>query len=118
MARRGFMDGYNTYDPAREGYGSPRQWRAALTERMGLDEARDTLKDRSPYAILGVARTATGKEIVSAFRRAALACHPDRCAVHGLSPDVATERFKALTAAFTILSDAEHRAAYDRSGRM
>lgn len=104
MTRRPFAMHYRTYDPAREGFGSPRQWRADFRATMGLDEARATLKDRSPYAVLGVAPGATARELLSAFRRLALACHPDRCAFHGLSRDDATERFKALTAAYTLLA--------------
>lgn len=34
--KRGFMeDRYETYDPAVEGYGNERQWRAAFRSRMG-----------------------------------------------------------------------------------
>ncbi len=67
---------------------------------------------RDFYEILGVAREATGEEVKKAYRQAALKHHPDR------NPgDAAAEaRFKEATEAYTILSDATKRAAYDRYG--
>jgi hypothetical protein len=41
-ARRGFLDGYRTYDPS-AGRGSRAEWRERFAERMGLDEARGAL---------------------------------------------------------------------------
>lgn len=105
MGKRGFMDGYRTYDPRAEGYGNARAWTQEFRATMNLDEARRHVGAESPEAILGVRLGASWTEIKSAYRKAAYACHPDRCAVHGLSAAVATERFKRLLAAFTILED-------------
>ena len=63
------------------------------------------------YTILQVGRTATTRQIRSAYRRLARTYHPDR----NSAPD-ATERFKAVAHAYAILSDAVRRAAYDRWG--
>ena len=41
-ARRGFLDGYPTYD-AGAGHGSQAEWRERFAARMGLDEARGAL---------------------------------------------------------------------------
>jgi hypothetical protein len=40
--KRGFLDGYRTYDTS-NGHGGATEWRKAFTERMGLDEARSEL---------------------------------------------------------------------------
>lgn len=64
------------------------------------------------YELLGVERTATSDEIKRAYRKRALALHPDR------NPDdpQAEEQFRAVTAAYEVLSDDERRATYDRYG--
>lgn len=101
--RRSFMDGYKTYDPTAEGYGNARQWRAAFNETMGTDEARTVMGDHSPEAILGVTKGVAWTVVVSAYRARLVECHPDRCAIHGLPVDVATERAKRVVAAYTLL---------------
>jgi molecular chaperone DnaJ len=60
------------------------------------------------YAVLGVAHDATQDEIKRAYRRLARELHPD------VNPDTeASERFKDVTAAYEILSDAQRRQMYD-----
>jgi curved DNA-binding protein CbpA len=66
------------------------------------------------YQVLGVASTATMREIKKAYRRQALQWHPDR---NPRDPAGAAEKFKALGAAFAILGDSRRRAAYDASLR-
>ena len=63
-----------------------------------------------PYAILGVAREATEKQIRSAYLKHAKTSHPD------LHPGdkQAEARFKAFNAAHSLLSDPERRARFDR----
>ena len=64
------------------------------------------------YTTLGVPKTATQKEIRSAFRKLAAKHHPDR------NPDdpEAEERFKEINEAYTVLSDEEKRKFYDQYG--
>ena len=61
------------------------------------------------YAVLGVGASATPEEIKSAYRRLALATHPDR---HPDDPD-AEGRFRAISSAYAVLSDPAQRARYD-----
>ena len=62
------------------------------------------------YSILGVSRNATSKEIKTAFRRLARQYHPD------LNPGdtVSAEKFKQISQAYDVLSDASKRRRYDR----
>lgn len=70
------------------------------------------MSKRDYYEVLGVSRDADAKQLKSAFRKAAMACHPDR---HPDDPG-AEARFKELNEAYGILSDDQKRAAYDRMG--
>jgi DnaJ-class molecular chaperone len=67
---------------------------------------------RDYYEILGVPRTASAKEIKTAYRRLARKYHPDV----NKGDDRAEEKFKELSEAFAVLSDPERRARYDRGG--
>lgn len=64
---------------------------------------------RDPYEILGVAKTATPDEIRSAYRKLAKKLHPD------LNPGdkKAEDKFKEVTGAYDLLSDAEKRRRFD-----
>ena len=67
---------------------------------------------RDYYEVLGVIRTANDQEIKSAYRKLALQYHPDR------NPDnkEAEDRFKEAAEAYSVLSDSQKRAQYDRFG--
>ena len=67
---------------------------------------------RDYYEVLGVVRTASEQEIKSAYRKLALQYHPDR---NPNNPD-AEEKFKEASEAYSVLTDADKRSAYDRFG--
>ncbi|MGO4337179.1 DnaJ C-terminal domain-containing protein [Labrys sp. KB_33_2] len=64
---------------------------------------------RNPYEVLGVASTASPAEIQSAFRQLAKKLHPD------LNPGdkSAEDKFKEVTGAYDLLSDADKRKRFD-----
>lgn len=64
------------------------------------------------YEVLGVSRTADGKEIKAAYRKLAMAYHPDR----NPGNSEAEEKFKQINGAYAVLSDPEKRSRYDRYG--
>ena len=66
------------YDPNVVGFGNVHQWKAAFQERMGFQEAQQTIGTDDPYEILGVKKTSTKKEIKDAYRQWALHWHPDK----------------------------------------
>ncbi|MDD5008564.1 MAG: J domain-containing protein [Syntrophorhabdaceae bacterium] len=106
--KRTFKDlfsSYKTYDPEEDGYGSKEEWKSAFSDRMGLKEARETLRDRSPRAILGVSVSASWAEITKAFKKRVMEVHPDRCKTTGLSPEEAHRLSKEVVAAYSILAE-------------
>ncbi|MES2179211.1 MAG: molecular chaperone DnaJ [Gemmatimonadota bacterium] len=64
------------------------------------------------YAVLGVERSAADDEIKKAYRKLAMAYHPDR---NGGSKE-AEEKFKEITEAYDVLRDPQKRATFDRYG--
>ena len=112
---------HREYDPAVEGFGTPRQWRGEFYQRMGVDEA-ERIKNEAGSTwrpeckiigdLAGVCLTddSMWDEIKSAFLKAAMNCHPDRTAQHGKDKVVAEEEFKQANAAYAILA---HRYGKD-----
>ena len=67
---------------------------------------------KDPYEVLGIETGATLDEVKRAYRALAKELHPDA------SPDdtVAASRFREVTEAYDLLSDAERRAEFDAGG--
>ena len=67
---------------------------------------------KDPYKLLGVKKSATDAEIKKSYRSLAKKWHPDK------NPDdeKAAEKFKEISAAYTLLSDKDLRAQYDSGG--
>lgn len=70
------------------------------------------MAEKDYYAILGVSRGASDKEIKQAYRKQARKYHPD------VNPGVkeAEARFKEINNAYEVLSDSEKRKKYDLYG--
>ncbi len=64
------------------------------------------------YQILGLPKTATDKEIKSAYRKLARQHHPDVNAGNKAAED----KFKEIGEAYDVLSDADKRSKYDQYG--
>ncbi|MGQ0434259.1 MAG: molecular chaperone DnaJ [Microthrixaceae bacterium] len=69
--------------------------------------------EKDYYRVLGVADTATAKEIKSAYRKLSRKYHPDTNAESG-----ADERFKEISAAYDVVGDAGKRKEYDEVRRL
>lgn len=64
------------------------------------------------YKVLGVGRSATQDEIKKAFRKLAVKYHPDK----NPGDKAAEEKFKEISEAYEVLSNAESRKKYDELG--
>ena len=69
------------------------------------------MNKRDYYEILGIEKSASAKEIKSAYRKLAKQYHPDRNKQEG-----AESKFKEVQEAYEILSDERKKAAYDQYG--
>jgi molecular chaperone DnaJ len=67
---------------------------------------------RDYYEVLGVSKDATKDEIKKAYRKLAMKYHPDK----NPGDKEAEEKFKEAAEAYSVLSDDEKRAKYDKFG--
>jgi molecular chaperone DnaJ len=71
------------------------------------------MAEKDYYEILGVKKTASEGEIKKAYRDLAKKYHPDK----NKGNKEAENRFKEISEAYAVLSDADKRSQYDRLGR-
>jgi DnaJ-domain-containing protein 1 len=100
--KRGFAEGYKTYDTS-NGYGNSREWKNAFHKTMGRDEAKTILdaEPDTPEDILGVRSGASISEIKKAFRDLIMKWHPDR---NPGQEELATKMSQKIIAAYTMLT--------------
>ncbi|MCC6463124.1 MAG: molecular chaperone DnaJ [Saprospiraceae bacterium] len=67
---------------------------------------------RDYYEVLGIAKNASVDDIKKAYRKKAIEFHPDK----NQGDKAAEDKFKEAAEAYEVLSDADKRARYDRSG--
>ena len=103
-----------TYDSSNRSFvSSPRAYTTTEEQRF---TSRSGPATRSLYESLGVCKTATTKEIKTAYRLAARRLHPD--VVPESQRQDATKAFLEIQNTYAILSHPQRRAAYDLSLRM
>ena len=90
--KKGFLDGYKTYEGSR---GSSSEWRDAFFDRIGYDNAIEVLGEYDPLTLFKLNSNATWEEVQKAYRKEAKAAHPDRGG--------SLELMKKLNAAYEIL---------------
>ncbi|CAJ1945074.1 unnamed protein product [Cylindrotheca closterium] len=90
-------------------------WLLLLLAWTCCDTVTLVKSEENLYKILGVSRTATTKQIKTAYRRKALDTHPDKN--KGVPPEEAAAAFHKVVHAFEILSDSDSRNRYDRTGQ-
>ena len=96
------MGRYKTYDPKVEGYGSVSQWRESWEQTMGIDEAKETLGEDSPYTIMGVSLSCTKAELKIAYRK--LILKNQACFLADATPEQ-QEQAKRIIAAYSVLDE-------------
>ena len=76
-------------------------------------EAERPVKDREYYDLLGISTNANAGQIKKAYYKKARTCHPDK------NPDdpEAAQKFQELGQAYTVLSNEQMRANYDKNGK-
>lgn len=93
--KKGFMDGYKTYDD-RQGRGSRREWRNAW-EEMSHGDAEAALNKLDPLEVMGFQSMPTKAELDARYRELVKKHHPD------MGGDA--EEFKKVQAAWTLLTE-------------
>lgn len=103
------------YDDAIRDYKSALEIDESLTRaKEGLQRAQKLqhqAEKRDYYKILGVKRTASKREIVKAYRKAAQKWHPDN--FKGDEKKIAEKKFIDIAAAKEVLTDEEKRQQFD-----
>jgi DnaJ-class molecular chaperone len=70
----------------------------------------------NPYKLLGVEKSAEASAIKTAYKKLALKYHPDKVPEEERSQ--ATEKFKEISEAYSILSNEKRRKFFDKHGTM
>ncbi|KAH0836743.1 hypothetical protein J3R83DRAFT_8478 [Lanmaoa asiatica] len=85
--------------------------REYTAEQLNIVKRVRACKPMDYYEILGVKKDCEEADIKKAYRKLALALHPDKNGAPG-----ADEAFKMVSKAFQVISDPQKRAAFDQHG--
>lgn len=91
-AKKGFLDGYETYEGPR---GNESEWRESFFDRMGFEKAVEVLGAEDPMVLFGLTGKSTWADVKKAYRRLAILNHPDRGG--------SVETMKKINAAYEVL---------------
>ncbi|GAA5895647.1 uncharacterized protein JCM6883_001574 [Sporobolomyces salmoneus] len=86
---------------------------AGTTYDVGLSRDGEPIKDPSYYQLFGIKADATDAQIKKACRVQQLKWHPDK----NVGNPEAAAKFQEVSEAYTILSDSNSRAVYDKYGK-
>lgn len=82
-----------------------------------MEEENNSKKPKDYYELLGIKREASEDEIRKAYMKLAKKWHPDRHSSESEEEQkAATEKFKEISQAYSVLSDPEKRQHYDMYG--
>jgi DnaJ-class molecular chaperone len=95
-----WKDNFRRYDPKKEGYGNPKEWKRTFYKRMEPDEAKQVLAEDDPYIILGIFRNSTKEEVKKAYHTLAFKWHPDK---NPNNLEFATKMMQKINAAMNVL---------------
>jgi len=106
---------FNTSSASTEDLNSNNSNNNARQRRKETSEQSDAVKKikncNDFYEILGVPKTASDSDLKKAYKKLALQFHPDKNKTTG-----ATDAFKIIGKAFSVLSDEQKRKQYDNYG--
>lgn len=78
-----------------------------------VNEAHKKSKVKDYYAILGIDKSASEKDIKKAYKRLSIKWHPDK---HSANPGPAEMKMKDINKAYEVLGNPESRRKYDQFG--
>jgi hypothetical protein len=108
MAKRSPLEGYRTYNPRKEGYGSVQDWAAAFDTRMGREEAARVLKDDDPLVIMGFTAMPSMDELKRQYRKLIMA---NQAGTRFDASQAEQDALKKIIAAYCTLEDSINRRA-------
>jgi len=104
------------YDEATRDFNKAHQLDPNLGARQKIRDAELEAKKaarKDYYKILGVEKTATEDEIKKSYKKLALKWHPDKNSASEEQRVEAESKFKDISEAYSVLSDAQKRQRYD-----
>lgn len=93
---------------------APATGRMCNERRSPVAEPQREWFEKDYYKVLGVAESASDKDITKAYRKLARELHPDK----NPGDTAAEERFKEVSAAYDVIGDEDKRKSYDEARRL